>query len=147
LIGTNIIPHGMTYDELVAGFRDLIRRVTADAVIAERIRNKLPHLGEVPVPFSLSMRETLVNLGRFLVRGVLRGGPRRWYHFTRSLLPVVRRPRLLPFVVLNWVYGITIQSFVREHLRKLAEQPPTVAATPQAQESRRTKPAAAGASS
>src|SRR5262249_12943469 len=110
-------------------------------------RNKLPYLGAMPVPFSLSTRETLVHLGRFLVRGVFRGGPRRWYHFARSLLPVVRRPRLLPFVVLNWAYGITIQAFVREHVRKLVEQPPTVTAVPQIQESRLTKPAAVGASS
>jgi radical SAM superfamily enzyme YgiQ (UPF0313 family) len=124
LIGTNIVPHGMTCDELVAGYRDLVRRVTSDAVIADRIRNKLPHMGRVPVPFRLSGRETLVNLGRFLTRGVLLGGPRRWYHFARTLLPVVRRPRLLPFVVLNWVYGITIQSFVREHLRETAGHAP-----------------------
>jgi radical SAM superfamily enzyme YgiQ (UPF0313 family) len=118
LIGTNVEPAGMSYDELVSGFRDLIARVTSDGAIARRILNKLPHLGDVPVPFSLSPRETLVNLGRFLVRGVLRGGPRRWYHFARTLAPVLRRPRLLPFVVLNWVYGVTIQAFVREHLRR-----------------------------
>ncbi len=82
LIGTNIVPHGMTYEELVSGFRDLIRRITNDAVIAERIRNKLPHFDDVPRPFGLTTREMLVSLGRFLVRGVLRGGPRRWYRFS-----------------------------------------------------------------
>jgi radical SAM superfamily enzyme YgiQ (UPF0313 family) len=125
LIDTNVVPRNMQHAELLAGFRDLIRRVTDDAAIATRIRNKLAHLGPAPVPFRLSSRSTLGHLGRFLVRGVLQGGPRRWYHFTRSLLPVLIRPRLLPFVILNWVYGVTIQAFVREHLRGLGEMSPT----------------------
>src|SRR5262249_49695072 len=119
LIGTNVIPERMTYDELIAGFRELIQQVTGDAAIADRIRNKLPHLGRVPVPFRSSFGTALAYLGRFLLRGVVRGGPRRWYHFARSLVPVLRRPRLLPFAILNWVQGVAIQEFVREHLRNV----------------------------
>ncbi|MCE9565269.1 MAG: B12-binding domain-containing radical SAM protein [Planctomycetes bacterium] len=123
LIGTNIIPQNMTYSELVLGFRELIRRITDDAAIGQRIRNKLPHLGSAPVPFQLDFRSTLAYLGRFLVQGVLRGGVRRWYHVARSLVPVLFRPRLVPFVILNWVYGIAIQEFVREHLRQYGALP------------------------
>jgi hypothetical protein len=41
----------------------------------------------------------------------------------RSLVPAIRNPRLIPFAVLNWVYGLAIQAFVREHLKSLEEQP------------------------
>ncbi len=123
LIGTNIVPQNMTYSELVFGFRDLIGRITDDAAISQRIRNKLPHLGAVPIPFQVAFRETLAYLGRFLVQGVFRGGLRRWYHVARSLLPAMVRPRLLPFVILNWVQGIAIQEFVREHLRQHGDLP------------------------
>ena len=117
LIQTNIVPHGMSYDELVSGFRDLIARITSDAAIAARIRNKLPRIGPVPVPFRVAPRAALAAFCRFVLRGLLPGGPRRWYHVARSLVPVLRRPRLLPFAVLNWVFGIAIQEFVREHLK------------------------------
>jgi radical SAM superfamily enzyme YgiQ (UPF0313 family) len=127
LVGTNVEPAGMSYPELVAGFRDLIRRLTADAAIAERIANKLRHLGRPPASFRLPPGRTLVYLARFLAAGVLRGGPRRWVHVARTLIPAVRDPRLLPFVVQNWTCGLAIQSFVRELLDELAAEEPTAA--------------------
>jgi len=123
LIATNIIPQNMTYGELVLGFRDLIRQITSDASISQRIRNKLPHLGGAPVPFRVGLGATVAYLGRFLVHGVLRGGVGRWYHVARSLLPALLRPRLIPFVILNWVQGLAIQAFVREHLRQHGNLP------------------------
>ncbi len=123
LIQTNIVPQGMSYDELVAGFRGLIRALTSDAAIADRVRNKLPHFGPIPVPFRVTPRAALGYFARFVTRALLPGGPRRWYHVARSLLPVLRRPRLLPFAILNWVFGVAIQEFVRDHLRRLEVEP------------------------
>ena len=73
LIQTNIVPHGMSYDELVSGFRDLIARITSDAAIAARIRNKLPRIGPVPVPFRVTPRAALAAFCRFVLRGLLPG--------------------------------------------------------------------------
>jgi radical SAM superfamily enzyme YgiQ (UPF0313 family) len=120
LLGTNVIPLRMTDGELRDGLRSLMARVADDAVIADRIRTKLRHLGRTPMTFGLPPGRVLVYLTRFLLSGVLRGGPRRWYHVARSLVPAVRNPRHIPFAVLNWVYGLAIQAFVREHLRKTA---------------------------
>lgn len=131
LIQTNIVPQGMSYDELITGFRGLIRRLTSDEAIAARVRNKLPHVGSVPVPFRVSPRAALGYFARFVTRALV-PRPRRWYHVARSLVPVLRRPRLLPFAILNWVFGIAIQQFVRDHLKRLEVEarPPAQAREP-----------------
>jgi radical SAM superfamily enzyme YgiQ (UPF0313 family) len=124
LIATNVIPLRMSDRELISGFRDLIRRLADDAVIADRIRRKVRLLGRRPLGFRLSPGQTALYLARFVLRGLLPGGPRRWWQFARSLAPAVRDPRLVPFVVQNWTYGLAIQAFTREHLRTTAEGPP-----------------------
>jgi radical SAM superfamily enzyme YgiQ (UPF0313 family) len=126
LIATNVEPLRMTYEELLEGFRALIGRVTEDPAISARIVNKLEHMGRAPVSYHLSFWETLLYSSRFLVKAVIVGGPTRWLHFARSLRPVLRRPQLLPLLVLNWTYAIAIQQFVRLHLRDngRADTPP-----------------------
>lgn len=116
LIATNVVPLRMTPDELMSGFRELLRRVSDDAAIERRIRTKLEQFGRPPVPFRLSLPKTLGYLVRFLVRGILLGGRRRWGAFWRSLAPARRDPRLFPFIVFNWTQGLAIQEFVRRHL-------------------------------
>jgi radical SAM superfamily enzyme YgiQ (UPF0313 family) len=113
LIATNVVPLRMTEEELLSGLRTLMARVADDSAICRRVRNKVRQFGRAPIPAGLSVPRTLLYLTRFLVRGLLPGGPRRWYWFIRSLS---LNPRFLPFVVVNWTYGLTIQSFVREHL-------------------------------
>jgi radical SAM superfamily enzyme YgiQ (UPF0313 family) len=117
LVGTNVVPLRMTKDEMMAGFRGLLARTSNDAAIADRVLNKLRRFGRPPVPFGLSLGQTLIYLLRFIRRGLVPGGPRRWYHAARSLVPLLRNPRLLPFAVLNWTYGLAIQAFVKEHER------------------------------
>ena len=119
LIATNVTPLRMTYAELLGGFRGLLRQVSEDSAICQRIHNKMRHMVAPPVPFRLSSGRALLYLGRFLINGVARGGVRRWFYFARSLLPALANPRLIPFVILNWIYGIAIQRFVTEHLRLL----------------------------
>lgn len=118
LISTNIVPTQMTSEALSAGFRDLLRRISDDASIARRIENKLRHL-DSPLVYRPSSAKTMRYLWRFLRVALTRGGPSRWRLFARTLRPALRNPRLLPFVVVNWVYGIAIQNFVREHLEKV----------------------------
>jgi hypothetical protein len=56
---TNVVPKGMTYDELVAGYRDLHRRLFDDRGIAARIRNKLRVLRRPVAGARYSVREAL----------------------------------------------------------------------------------------
>jgi hypothetical protein len=116
LVGTNVVPLRMSEEELLKGFRHLMNSVADDAVIARRIRNKLRHLGRPPVPFGMSLRGMLLYLFRFVVHGLVSGGPRRWFHFARSL---PRDPRMLPFVVLSWTHGLAIKAFVEWQLREV----------------------------
>jgi radical SAM superfamily enzyme YgiQ (UPF0313 family) len=118
LIATNVEPLRMSYDEMLDGFRGLIGRLADDAAISDRICNKLRYLGQAPVPFRMSGRETGLFAWGLLVRGIAAGGPRRWWHFARTLLPLVLRPRLLPFLLINWTQAIAIQAFVTRHLRE-----------------------------
>lgn len=122
LIATNVVPLRMTEAEMLAGFRALMTREATDASIADRIRTKLRQLGRTPLTFGLPPARTVGYLVRFLLRGVIPGGPRRWYHLARSMVPAIRNPRLIPFAVLNWVSGLAIQAFVRQHLKEVEER-------------------------
>jgi len=130
LIATNVVPLRMSETEMLAGFRDLMRAVADDAAIADRLRVKLRQFGRPPLTFGLPPGRVLVYLARYLLHGLIRGGPRRWYHVARSLVPALRNPRLFPFAVLNWTYGLAIQAFVREHLRQPPPEPLTGADAP-----------------
>ncbi|HEX3150914.1 MAG TPA: radical SAM protein [Gemmataceae bacterium] len=123
LIATNVVPLRMTEDEMLDGFRDLMACVASDEAIAERVRTKLRQFGRPPLTFGLSPFRISQYLARFVWRGVLPGGPRRWVLVARSLLPALRDPRLVPFAILNWTYGLAIQSFVREHLGRSEREP------------------------
>lgn len=118
LVGTNVVPQRMTEEELLTGFRRLMSRLADDAAISRRVRNKIHHLGRTPIPFGMSIPRMLLYLVRFVLFGLIPGGPRRWYHFVRSL-PL--NPRLIPFVVLNWTHGLAIQAFVKQHLADTSE--------------------------
>lgn len=64
----------------------------------------------------------MAYLARFLLHGLVLGGPRRWYHVARSFRPTLRRPRLIPFVLMNWVQGLAIRSFVHQHTKILERE-------------------------
>ena len=46
---------------------------------------------------------------RLLWRGILPGGPTRWYWFARTL---VRPPRLWHVIITDWILGLSIRDFV-----------------------------------
>lgn len=112
-LGTNLIPKGMTYDEMVNGYHKLYHRLLEHRNIAQRIRNKTRYLavsgdlGEVPLKKQLAM------LRGFLVHGLLRGGVSRLFYFLRTF--PFSRPRLIPVVIHDWVVGISMRDYVERH--------------------------------
>lgn len=110
-LGTNIVPKQMPYDEMVARYQQLYRRLLTDHGIGTRIRNKLRYLGDPPRTGGVSLREGLQILARLLLRGVLPGGPRRWVAFLRTV--PFTAPRLFPVVVGDWITGLSMADFVR----------------------------------
>jgi hypothetical protein len=118
-LGTNVMPKGMTYEELLAGYQRLHHRLFADRGIATRIRNKLAHLKHPPGNRH-SFAESLGILRRLLVHGLLPGGPGRLLRFLGSL-PYLR-PRLLAQTVEDWIVGLAMRDYVDRHFKPLTER-------------------------
>jgi radical SAM superfamily enzyme YgiQ (UPF0313 family) len=118
-LGTNVMPKGMTYEELLAGYQRLHHRLFADRGIATRIRNKLAHLKHPPGNRH-SFAESLGILRRLLVHGLLPGGPGRLLRFLGSL-PYLR-PRLLAQTVEDWIVGLAMRDYVDRHFKPLSER-------------------------
>ena len=112
-LGTNFQPKRMSYHEMLTGYRALYRRLLHDRCIAERIKNKMRYFKNPLYRDEYSVRERLGIVVRFLRRGVLPGGPGRWFHFLRSLTAV--GPAGWPQVVTDWVSGLALRTYVERH--------------------------------
>ena len=106
---TNIVPRHMAYDEMVAAYMTLYRRLTGNRAIAQRIRNKLRYLGEPIYHGEYPWRER-VGIVAKLLKGVLKGGPARLYHFMRSMPWFT--PARLPLATVDWIAGLAMRDYV-----------------------------------
>jgi radical SAM superfamily enzyme YgiQ (UPF0313 family) len=113
-VGTNFVPHGMSYDAMVTGYLELWRRLTCDASICERVLAKTRYLRQPIYINGDSLSERLAMLARFVLHGLLRRGPRRWFHFSKSLLG--SPPGSWALVVNDWVCALSLQHFAVRHL-------------------------------
>ncbi|WP_337997715.1 B12-binding domain-containing radical SAM protein [Oleispirillum naphthae] len=111
---TNIIPKTMSDEEVAHLYRDIYRRLLTDAGIGTRIRNKTRFLGPVGYGGGYTFGQSTGIVARLLFRGIIPGGPRRMYHFLRSL--PFRRPSLLPLAISDWIIGLSMRAFARDHL-------------------------------
>ena len=112
-LDTNVVPLNMTGGELIDGYRELHRRLLADGTIARRIRNKCRTFGRSGGGVEYSAAAGLAILLRLVHRGILPGGPRRIWHFLRTI--PWRRPWLFPLVVGDWIAGLSMQDYARRH--------------------------------
>jgi radical SAM superfamily enzyme YgiQ (UPF0313 family) len=122
---TNVIPKGMSYDELLTGYRDLHGRLFDDRGIAARIRNKLRPLRRPVAGARYGLRETLTIASRFVTRGLLAGGIPRVVRFVGSV--PWWRPRLIPRAVADWIVGLSMRDYIDRHFAPV-EEPARVAA-------------------
>jgi radical SAM superfamily enzyme YgiQ (UPF0313 family) len=118
-LGTNVIPLGMSYEELLAGYRALHRRLFDDRGIAARIRNKLAVLGSPAAADRYGFREALAIGRRFVTRGLLPGGIPRLARFVRSV--PWWRPRLIQRAVADWVVGLSMRDYIDRHFEPVSE--------------------------
>ncbi len=112
-LDTNVEPLNMSRDELIDGYRELHRRLLADTAIARRIRSKCRSLGRPAGGMEYRAATGLAILARLLWRGILPGGPARHWHFLRTL--PWRKPWQFPFVVGDWIVGLSMQDYARRH--------------------------------
>jgi len=112
-LGTNVVPKGMDRTAMVVAYRDLYDRLLDDRAIAERVRAKLAYMAQPLYGGKYTMRDSITILWRLAIRGLLPGGPRRIYHFLRSL--PVTAPRRIPQVILDWITALAMHDYVRRH--------------------------------
>jgi hypothetical protein len=120
-LGSNIKPAGMSYDEMISGYRTLLSRLVAPRSIADRIRNKTRFFTAPPSRADYSPREVSTILTRFFLRGLLPGGVRRIYHFIRSI--PLTRPKLIPVAIHDWITGLSMHDYVERNIVKKGEGP------------------------
>ena len=109
-LGSNILPAGMSYEEMIGGYRALLSRLVQPRSIADRIRNRNRFFIPPSAKENSSPGEVVAILWRFLVRGLLAGGFRRIYHFIRSM--PLSRPELIPVTIQDWIAGISMDDYV-----------------------------------
>jgi radical SAM superfamily enzyme YgiQ (UPF0313 family) len=121
-LGTNFIPKRMDYGAMVAGYKRLYRRLLEDRHIAQRIRNKLRYLKHPVYQGEYTWAQRLSIVSALLGKGILAGGPRRVFHFLRSV--PFWAPRQIPQAVLDWIAALSMQHYVRRHFgdRALLEE-------------------------
>jgi radical SAM superfamily enzyme YgiQ (UPF0313 family) len=113
-VGTNFVPRQMPYDAMVTGYVELWQQLTRDASISERILTKTRYLRRPLYASGGSLLERLALLARFVLHGLVPSGPRRWFHFSRSLLG--SPPGTWALVVNDWVCALSMQHFATHYL-------------------------------
>lgn len=121
-LDTNVVPLGMSREELISGYRRLHERLLGNGAIARRIINKNRSLGKAPGGLEYGTAASLGILVRLLWRGILLGGPARSWHFLRSF-PWLRASQI-PSTVGDWIVGLSMQDYARRHLGQVALESP-----------------------
>ncbi|HEX9161339.1 MAG TPA: radical SAM protein, partial [Thermoanaerobaculia bacterium] len=111
-LATNVVPKGMTMDQMRRGYQQLYRRLSSHRAIADRIRVKLNYLPETGQQVGYALRDALPILTRFVASGMNPGGWSRWWHFLRTL--AVATPRQVPFVVGEWITGLSMKAYAEK---------------------------------
>ncbi|MDZ7737077.1 MAG: radical SAM protein [Gammaproteobacteria bacterium] len=112
---TNLIPLHMNYDEMVARYKQLYRRLQTDAGIGSRIESKIRYLNSPIYNVQYTNRERLTILYRLLTSGILPGGPARLGWFVRTLFRT--RVRVWPQVITDWITGLAMRDYVDRHFQ------------------------------
>jgi radical SAM superfamily enzyme YgiQ (UPF0313 family) len=116
-LATNVVPRHMTYEAMLAAYRRLYRRLLTDRGIAERVRNKLAHLGDPVYQGEYTPWQQAVIVWRLVRRGILPGGPARLGRFLSSL--PWRAPRKMPLAIVDWICGLAMRDYVERHLEAM----------------------------
>jgi hypothetical protein len=112
-LATNVVPKRMGYDEMIAGYQRLYRRLLSDRGIARRVRNKARHMGAPVYRGEYTAGERMRILARLFVKGLLPGGPPRIARFLRSL--PWSAPAKIPLAVMDWIAGLAMRDYIERH--------------------------------
>jgi len=119
-LGTNLLPKQMSYEEMVEGYLDLYYKLLDDKTIADRINNKMNYLKNPIFKSTYTLKDQAGAFGKFIKNGILKGGPRRVYHFLRTV--PFTNPKQIPIVIQDWTVGIAMKDYVdRNFIREFEE--------------------------
>jgi len=110
---TNVIPKGMSYQELIEGYRILHRRILEPRAIADRIRNKMRYFNGPSHYEAYALSDSLKMFGRIVRQIAAQGGLNALYQFARSL--PFAKPALIPFAVREWGLGLSMRDYAARH--------------------------------
>lgn len=113
---TNVVPKRMAYETLIRSYEAMYQRLLTDASIAARIRNKLRYMPRPLYAGEYALGERAAIVTKLLAKGILPGGPLRWWYFMHTL--AAASPRQLPMLVMDWIAGLSMQDYVRRHFGK-----------------------------
>jgi radical SAM superfamily enzyme YgiQ (UPF0313 family) len=111
---TNVVPKNMTIEAMTDAYRRLYARLLTDEAIATRVRNKTRYLRAPTYRSGYAPSQRLSILWRLVVRGILPGGPRRIFHFLRTL--PLRSPSSLALVISEWIIALSMRDYAQRHL-------------------------------
>jgi hypothetical protein len=113
-VRSNVMHPTMSEETIARLYADVYHRLLTDRGIASRIQNKLAFMRNGGRRSGYSVGETLGLVWRLLAKGIFAGGPRRIFHFCRSL--PWRHPSLLPTMMADWIAGLSMRKFAADHL-------------------------------
>ncbi len=113
-LATNVMPKNMPYDAMIEGYRKLYEQLLTDRGIADRIRNKMRHMPSPVYRAEYGLRDQALIVWRLMLKGILAGGPRRVFHFLRTL--PFANPARLPLVIVDWIAGLAMRDYVERRL-------------------------------
>jgi hypothetical protein len=109
----------MPYDEMVRRYQPLYHRLLTDRAIADRINNKMRHMRRPVYTGGFTTRQSLGIVWRLFAKGIVPGGPRRWWHFLRTL--PLRSPGQFATVVGDWITGLSMADYVARNFDAATE--------------------------
>lgn len=111
---TNIEPAQMSYRRMVSGYAALVRRLFGDREIFHRLRSHMESIRD-PLPrIEVLPEDDPGFMMRFVLHGLVLGGPRRWYYLLRSL-PLARGDAARFWCIMDfWSYSIALKHYVAE---------------------------------
>jgi radical SAM superfamily enzyme YgiQ (UPF0313 family) len=119
-LATNVVPKHMSYEAMLAAYQRLYRRLLTDRGIADRVRNKLAHLGDPVYQGEYTPWQQAAIVLRLLRRGILPGGPARLARFLSSL--PWRAPRKMPLAIVDWICGLAMRDYVERHFEAMPQR-------------------------
>jgi len=112
-LATNVIPKGMTYDEMISGYQSLYHRLSEHGTISRRIRNKVRYLTGSPYKNTSSVGDRLGAMAKLVHHVAREGGVPGLFHLLRSF--PYSKPELFSLVVRDWVIGLSMRNYVERH--------------------------------